>query len=314
LIFRALARLRHELRLRRKRSVLRAKLKRRWEKQLQRKAGRKRVNPDMRRRAAILRLEDSSSPLELAALAAKLDFLNPEARRAFEELPVAQLLTREQPTGYLRTEIASSVTLYSDPNFPPVGKSLLLAFGAAGGGLSMGTTMFLQLVPSEKFDVVLLRDRSSKHYLAGLGDYADDFPSLVDRLVKDFHSQRYARVVCYGTSIGGVPALRCGLLLGGVRAISISGRFPWHIGRLLDGTGRAMPAFDLLCACKTSQPTDFVCVYGEDSKLDSAAVDHVERMFPVLRRPISGTADHNVLYELWKRGSLQAFHQELFST
>ena len=177
----------------------------------------------------------------------------------------------------------------------------------------MGTSMFLQFLPSEKFDVVLLRDSSSNHYLNGLGDYAADFPGLVARLVKDFHSQRYARIVCYGTSMGGLPALRCGLLLGGVRAISVSGRFPWSIGRVLDSGDRAIPAVELLCACQTSRPTDFVCVYGEQSDMDRAAVDRLATMLPVARWPISGVAEHNVFYELWKRGALRSLYNDLFA-
>ena len=261
----------------------------------------------------MFKLEDSLAPLEFASFAGKVGFLSSAARTAFQQLDVWQVLVHEQPTRYLRTEIAPNVTFYSDPNFATAGKALVLAFGAGGGGLSMGTTAFLQFVPSEKFDVVLLRDPLSNQFLNGLPNYADDFPQLAARLVANFHPQRYARVVCFGTSMGGFAALRCGLLLGGVRSISVAGRFTW-IGRLLDGTERSIPAFEILCACKHSWATDFVCVYGEQALPDRQAVDRLATMFPIARRPIEGVSSHNVLYEIWKRGNVgNSFYAELLS-
>jgi hypothetical protein len=269
---------------------------------------------DKRIRKTLLALEDSLTPLQLAAIAGNLACLPPDERSAFQQLHICQLLAREQPTKYLRMDIARDIALYTDPNFGPADKSIILAFGGIGTRLSMAISVFLQFLPSAKFDVVILRDATRTQYMNGLGDYADDFPRLVSRLDKDLRPQRYRRVFCYGASMGGFPALRCGLLLGGVRSISVSGRFPWFIGRFLDSAEAAMPAFDMLCACVTSRATDFVCVYGEQASTDSAAVDRLERMFPVLRRPIAGFAEHNVIYEMWKRGTLRAFYREIFSS
>jgi hypothetical protein len=261
----------------------------------------------------MLKLEDCLTPLELAKIAAGSVWLDRDTRAAFEQLHIFQLLRHAQPATYLRQDIATGITFYNDPNFNPENKALIIAFGGAGTRLSMSMAVFLQLVPSAKFDIAVLRDPSRNHYLTGLGDYADDFPRLVFRLSDDLGPERYRNVFCYGASMGGFPALRCGLLLGGVRAISVSGRFPWFVGRLVDRSEKLIPAFDMLCACRNSQRTDFVCVYGEHSKLDSESVDRLENMFPVRRFPVAGVAEHNVIYEIWKRGMLEEFYAKLFS-
>jgi hypothetical protein len=261
----------------------------------------------------MLKLEDHLTPLELAKISADRVWLDPETRAAFEQLHIFPLLRYAEPTSYLRRDIAAGVAFYSDPDLGPENKALIIAFGGAGTRLSMSMAVFLQLVPSAKFDIAVLRDPWRNHYLTGIGDYADDFPRLVSRLSADLRPERYGNVFCYGVSMGGFPALRCGLLLGGVRAISVSGRFPWYVGRLVDRDEKSLIAFDVLCACRNSATADFVCVYGQHSRPDMEAVDRLETMFPVKRRPIAGVAEHNVIYEIWKRGMLKEFYAKLFS-
>ena len=69
----------------------------------------------------------------------------------------------------------------------------------------------------------------------------------------------------------------------------------------------AMPAFDLLCACKASAAAKFVCVYGMED--DRRAVDHLATMFPVTRVPIQATG-HNVIFKMLKEGTLRQFYRE----
>jgi hypothetical protein len=279
------------------------------------------VTPDARARRrpvggirkAILDVDNCFTPLEFQAAANDFARRYPDALDALQALPLFQLLASEQAAAYQRRDIAPDITVFADPNVNPADKVLILAFCGAASRLMMSIAVFLQLVPSAAFDVAVLRDPSRNHFLNGLRQYADEFPQLVRRLVEDLRPHRYRNVLCYGASMGGLAALRCGLLLGGVRSISAGGQFPWHVGRLLDRARAPLPAFELLCSCRSSQASDLVCVYGEQSEKDLRAVAHLESMFPVLRWPIHGVRDHNVVYEMWKQGTLRAFYRELFS-
>jgi hypothetical protein len=220
--------------------------------------------------------------------------------------------------------------MFHDPDVSCTNKCIVFAFAGKAGGLMIPTGVFLQLLPSADVDVVILNDTTRSHFSRGLPGYAADFIDLVRRLDDDFQPSKYKNVCSYGTSMGGLVALRYGLLLG-TKSISVCGNFPWHVGRLIEPTGevgeeaqsasalewdradescQGMPAFDLLCACKASDAVKFVCVYGE-RPADRATVDHLATMFPVTRLEVSG-ANHNAIFTMWKQGTLRQFYRQQF--
>jgi hypothetical protein len=261
---------------------------------------------------AFLDAENSLSPLEFLAAARESIHLNPSAIDVLQERHLFQLLAIDVPSSHRRSEIGPDITLFADPNSSRFDKALIFAFCGSAHRLMMSVSVFLQLLPKNAFDVVVLRDISRTHYLNSREQYADDFAQLVGRLAQDLQAHRYRKVFCYGTSMGGFPALRCGLVLGGARAISVCGCFPLHARPLLH-TAYSMPAFEMLCSCRNSLPSDFVCVYGEHSVRDVRAADHLGSIFPIRRWPVAGVSDHNVIYEMWKQGTLRTFYRELFS-
>jgi hypothetical protein len=223
------------------------------------------------------------------------------ARAALQDLSPSQLLANEAPTPYIRRPIASGVTLFHDPDVPCASKCLVFAFCGVAQRLMIPTGLFLQLLPNTEVDVVVLNDPIRNHFAHGLQEYARGFFQLVMRLDRDLKPNRYKSVCCYGTSMGGFVALRCGLLLG-TKSISVGGKFPWHVNRLL--AGYALLAFDLLCVCKATDSVKFVCVYGSQAA-DVKAVDHLASMFPVERLQIHDVANHNVIFAMWKEGTLR---------
>jgi hypothetical protein len=264
-----------------------------------------------RRQVALLDAEHSLTPLEFQLVARNLCTHFVDAQAALQNLHLSQLLKDEVPTRYVRKPVAPDVTLFHDPDVTRASKCIIFAFSGKAGRLLIPTGLFLQLVPSTDFDIVVLKDPRRDHFAHGLQEYAEDFFQLVTKLDKDLTPDSYKNVCCYGTSMGGFVALRCGLLLG-TKAISIGGKFPWHVQRLLEPTGRAMPAFELLCACKTSDAAKFVCVYGNRPG-DVADVDHLAAIFPVTRLQIREATDHNVIYTMWNKGTLRQFYREQFA-
>ena len=263
-----------------------------------------------RRQLALLDAEHSLTPLEFQQVARNLCTRFADAQAALKTLYLSKLLANEAPTRFVRKPVAPDITLFHDPNVTRADKCIIFAFCGKAQRLSIPTGLFLQLIPSKDFDIVVLSDPSRNHFSRGSREYAPDFFHLVTRLDKELKPDSYKNVCCYGTSMGGFVALRCGLLLR-TKAISVGGKFPWHVRRLLEPTDRAMPAFELLCVCKRSDAAKFVCVYG-DRPNDVAAVDHLATMFPVTRLQIR-VPDHNVIFGMWKAGTLKQFYHEQFA-
>ena len=214
-------------------------------------------------------------------------------------------MAKEAPARYVRKPITPDVTLFHDPDVERANKCIVFAFCGRARRLMLPTGVFLQLLPYREVDVVILNDPGRNHFARGCGEYASDFFQLVTRLGKDFNPGAYKNACCYGTSMGGFAALRGGLLLD-TKSVSVGGGFPWHVQRLVADS--AMPAFDLLCACKASDAAKFVCVYGMKED-DRSAVDHLATMFPVTRVPIQATG-HNVIFKMLREGTLRQFYRE----
>ncbi|THD72514.1 MAG: hypothetical protein E7813_03885 [Bradyrhizobium sp.] len=258
-----------------------------------------------RRQRALWDAEQCLTPLEFQLVTETFCERFADARADMQNLLLSQLLAKEAPARYVRKPITPDVTLFHDPDVERAKKCIVLAFCGRAHRLMIPTGVFLQLLPCKEVDVVILNDPGRNHFAGGCGEYASDFFQLVTRLGKDFNLGTYKNVCCYGTSMGGFVALRSGLLLD-TKSISVGGRFPWHVQRLVADS--AMPAFDLLCACKASDAAKFVCVYGMKEE-DRRAVDHLATMFPVTRVPIQVTG-HNVIFKMLSKGTLRQFYQE----
>ena len=147
----------------------------------------------------------------------------------------------------------ANIDIYSDASIPSERKSLILGFSGAAGQLMIPTPAFLQYVASERYDVVVLRDRTKQ-------GYAHRHPALC-RIICGISSKQLTAEhrapppigasIPYGTSMGGFPALRCGLLLQDgnrrlrrrpVPVVSAASRPRTSISR----------AFDPLCDCNAT--------------------------------------------------------------
>jgi hypothetical protein len=261
-----------------------------------------------RKQRALLNAEHGLTPLEFQSVTQQLCKRFPNARAELRDLHLSQLLEKESPTPYMSKQLFSGATLFHDPETSCTNKSLVLAFCGQAQRLMIPTGLFLQLLPHKDVDLLILQDSDRTHFAHGLRGYATNFSELITRLDADVKLGSYKSACCYGTSMGGFVALRCSLLLA-TKGISVGGKFPWHIHRLL--TGQPLPAFDFLCACKAAAAAKFICVYGNHMD-DLRAVDHLATMFPVTRLQIEGVTDHNVIFAMWKRGTLRQFYREQF--
>lgn len=153
------------------------------------------------------------------------------------------LVAGETPVGYVRESRCEGFNYYTAHRGA---RSLIVAFSSANKDLGVPIAYFLQMLRDDLYDVLVLYDRRKLHFDRGIAGLSDSFLETVP-LIKAFaQSKGYHEVITFGSSMGGYPALRAGLLLGADRAISISGKYCWHVGRLLRNQESA-GAFDVLC-------------------------------------------------------------------
>jgi hypothetical protein len=257
--------------------------------------------------------EERLTPREFRQLLAAAEALQPDTRDWLRKVAALAPRVESAPHGFRRFSLHSEIDVYRNPDVPASGKRLLVACSGISNRLMLPIVSFLQHLPSRKLDIVLLRDRSRSHYLNGIPGYAASLPETAARLRKQLRPERYQGLLCYGTSTGGFPALRLGLLLEASRAVSVGGRFPWHVNRLTSDDGVAVPAFDPLCPCVLMDSgTTMFAVYSAAHELDRKEVERLSIMRRVTPIAVPGPDTHNVVKTLFDEGKLPAFYDFIF--
>jgi hypothetical protein len=109
--------------------------------------------------------------------------------------------------------------------------------------------------------------------------------------------------------MGGLPALRCGILLKTDSAVSAGGQFPYyppHLERNVD-----LPSFEPLCDCNAATKTTLLCYHSSNYVADVQSADILERTLPIVRIPIEAPG-HGFLGQLFRQGRLRAFYERIF--
>jgi hypothetical protein len=249
------------------------------------------------------------TPLDAAALIERAKRLPPQSRVWLEQIAAYGEFASTPPQPYRRHALDDDIAIYTDEAVPREQKSLVIGFSGAAGQLMFPTPAFLQYLASDRYDVVILRDRLKQAYALGIPPYADRLWPLVDRLAAELHASRYRRIYPFGTSMGGFPALRCGLLLRTESAASAGGQFPYyppHLAHNID-----LPSFDPLCDCYAATRTTLLCYHSTNYPADVQSADMLERTLPIVRIPIDAPG-HAFLGQLFRRGKLRAFYDRVF--
>lgn len=258
---------------------------------------------------AMRSLEDRLTPRELHTLLPDLEALSGLAGSARDVSDIVRELRVHPPEPYEQTELGPDVVLYRS-GLGGTRKRLIITFCGRSHRMMTSWSLFLQHIPAARFDVLILADRTNNHFSDGIAGYAPDFVSLMRRIQRDARTDSYDRVYCFGTSTGGLPALRFGLLADAFRAVSIGGLFAWPIHRLRQG--QHFEAFDPLCACNRERKSHLVCVHAEDSKTDRANAVVLQRVLGVSRVPVANSGNHNIVYDIYLAGKLRNLYGQLF--
>ena len=248
--------------------------------------------------------ETALTPRELVALLEERARLPPVTAAWLKSFAAMAGIPGGTAKPFTRRSVAAHVQLFSDPAIPSSGKCLVIGFTGIAGRLMLPAAAILQRLQADTIDLVLVNDPSRTHYLNGVEGYADSFPGLVAALGRDLNPESYSDFVCIGASLGGFAALRCAIALQARRGVSIGGRFPTYVRRLIKE--ERIVAFDPLCDCNAGTPCELVVALGDDPG-DAADATRLMRTIPVKQLSYPGMPGHNLMFEILKRGELESF-------
>jgi hypothetical protein len=263
--------------------------------------------------AALIEMETILPPAEYLAAIELIACARPDARAdLFARRPVERLLFRRRigPLRLPRQRIAPFKLIEHEEGFgfyrgpgAPKTKTYLTLFTGAATRPGTWTPVFLQTLDARRVDVLMLRDRSGRHFRNGCPGLAATLPELVTAIDRRVRETGYRRHVALGVSRGGSAALGFARLAGCERAIAFGALPRSDPLRLL--AGQAMPpAFDPLCACLQDRPLHACLIHADGNLDDSAHARVLTKLFGGRRLAIEGATDHGVLHHVSAAGAL----------
>ena len=252
-------------------------------------------------------LENERTPLELLEQFASRDELAPPVRKWISTLEDMMLRGSGLIQPFTRTSLSGNVQYYHAG--PGNGtKSLLIGFCGNYQRLMMPLPLFLQHVPADLFDVVILKDPERNFFLQGVSDYASSLAELPERLDRDLSLTRYASVRCIGTSAGGAAALVAGTVFGAERALSFGGGHPARAAESLAARGLNGNELDFVFVNAERSCGRKLAFFGEANEIDRETAASLCRAYPGTRMaPVRSVSTHNIFFELFERRELAAF-------
>jgi hypothetical protein len=256
--------------------------------------------------------ENELSPAEVAALhRAALD-LPEDSRPWIDKLAAMCRRIRNTIQPFRRHAVGPGVAFLEGTAPPGAPRVLVYAFTGVAQRMMLPLAPFMQGLPADRCDVVVLRDPNRLGFLNGVAGYATDLPSLAARIAAELPVSGHAASVCIGTSSGGAPALAFGQLMGARLALSLGGLHP----RTMRLRNAEAPldrfAFEKLRAAAPPPATRLVCAHGEDFHRDCVRSRLLAMTVPGCEvLAVRGVALHGVVAGLFQHNALARFMEEV---
>jgi hypothetical protein len=249
-------------------------------------------------------LENTLAPTELREIKKFIDTQDADApgHGWVGELQKLSPELFEVPQAYQRRSLTSRATLYQDPASDVAERGLLVAFSGDARRLMLPVCVFLQLIDSRRWDVLVLRKNGKTSFLRGLEGVSSSLPGLIRYVQRAVAATRYRRTITLGTSGGGSAAIMAALLMEADRGVSICGSALklrggiWLRHRIALGQRKAAAA-----------GRELWYIYGSDCARDLQAARALLDRYGGELYPIPGADEHNVFRWLLERGQLAAF-------
>lgn len=245
-------------------------------------------------------LERFLAPLEIAHIAKRAGRLPRDSLSWLDRLRSLSPAVLDAPQLYERRVLTEHVSIYQQPRFLGSSKQLLVAFTGNKGLLMLPLAVFLQVLDSRTWDVVVVRkDTQSFSYLGGLRGVARSLPGVIRYIEKVVSAGRYRRLATIGTSGGGYAAIVAAILMGASRGVSVGGRLPPEANDS-----------DPPIVMRAPPQIELRFVFGDENADDRREAGAMVEVFGGQLDPIGATDDHNVFRRLLERGTLSEFVRE----
>ena len=204
-----------------------------------------------------------------------------------------------------REKISDSLRLYTGQGAAK--KTLIVGFAGHVFRLMLPMWTLLSHLDSNNTALLLLWDPNRNHYSGGIPGLADSFPALLDPLDKLVRGLAYERVIAFGTSAGGLPALCAGLGNGWQATVSVNPTYPLTKRHLL-------PLLTTLSEQKAHGPWPKMRLYySEHNQEDLLAAVAIAKIAKAEIRPLKKQSQHSqVLWKMYEAGELSALFSEFF--
>ncbi len=214
--------------------------------------------------------------------------------------------------GYVRQELGKGAVLHAVPAPAEVRRqrTLVIAYTGRSKRLMLPLSVFLQHCDGERYEFLVLIDKTNRSYMRGIQGLADDMPGLIARIGGMIASPGHRRIVAFGTSGGGFAALWTAIALGLARGVSIGGPSPEHVNARGAGEIDFGP-FTQAVAERAGRLPELLYVFGEFNERDRAKQRAHAPFVPITPIELPGIASHGVLFELVKRRELTAMLERL---
>ena len=263
----------------------------------------------------VIPLENLATPAELRELAPDVDRLPPLASEWFRRMETMMSVGLEATQPYERVEVTKDVTLFKGAGGEPGERRLLVSFCGAYPyrPLAIPTPAFLQHVPSDRFDVLALRDPAQVLFLRGIEGFGKDIAGIARRLVRAKERRGYRGIRCLGMSAGGAAALVAGILADAECAVEFGGVHPTAkpLNRRVFAAGFDGMEFErALEAAAPVARVKSMCIFAADNQGDREGGRALQRMVPwAVTVEVTGMDSHHVPFEMLKQGRLKKLLQ-----
>lgn len=209
---------------------------------------------------------------------------------------------------FVRQPVAPGATLYAAAPGVPTHwrRTLVVAFAGDAHRLMLPIAAFLQYLDPARHELLLLFDGSRSMFLRGIAAVGPDFGSMLAWIEAQRRARAAARTIALGTSAGGLAAVWTALALGLDRAVSIGGTTPVEVAERHQTLDLDLSGFDDAIRRWGGRGPEVAYVHGEQCERDRRKGESLVARLPVTLVPVPRFAQHNVIFETLRRGTLAA--------
>ena len=219
------------------------------------------------------------------------------------------------PKPFIRKNIAQNIKLFTTPSNNNINKTLIIGFTGNFFRLMMPISIFLQNIDADKYDLLLLSDKSRKGYNNGLPGVANNITELIEYIGALSFIKDYDNVVSFGTSGGGFASLYCALKLRLNKGISIGGGYSTRYDP--DKYTKDKAVITLKKLSQQFPNNNLLYIFGSDCENDRKKAEFLTEHLPINTLEVissaGNTVSHVVTAPILTEGRLSTFFNKVFS-